>query len=59
MIFLMSIAHFFVKGHHCACCRHCCLPGGDPLLINRIGARAHSLNFRNVFRRLTGQPLGD
>lgn len=33
--------------------------GGDPLLINRIGARAHSLNFRNVFRRLTGRPLGD
>ncbi len=33
--------------------------GDDPLLINRIGARAHSLNFRNVFRRLTGQPLGD
>lgn len=36
-----------------------CQPGGDPLLIHRIGARAHSLNFRNVFRRLTGQPLGD
>lgn len=33
--------------------------GADPLLINRIGARAHSLNFRNVFRRLTGQRLGD
>ena len=33
--------------------------GDDPLLINRIGARAHSLNFRNIFRRLTGQPLGD
>ena len=33
--------------------------GDDPLQINRIGARAHSLNFRNVFRRLTGQPLGD
>ncbi len=29
--------------------------GGDPLLVNRIGARAHSLNFRNVFRRLTGR----
>lgn len=33
--------------------------GDDPLLISRIGARGYSLNFRNVFRRLTGQPLGD
>jgi peptidoglycan/xylan/chitin deacetylase (PgdA/CDA1 family) len=27
----------------------------DPFLIPRFGARAHSLNFRNVFRSLTGQ----
>lgn len=33
--------------------------GGDPFLIKRIGARGYSLNFRNVFRRLTGQPLGN
>jgi hypothetical protein len=26
----------------------------DPFLIPRFGARAHSLNFRNVFRFLTG-----
>jgi peptidoglycan/xylan/chitin deacetylase (PgdA/CDA1 family) len=30
-------------------------PGTDPLLIPRFGARAHSLNFRNVLRSLTGQ----
>ena len=33
--------------------------GSDPFLINRLGARAYSLNFRNVFRRLLGRPLGD
>ena len=27
--------------------------------LKRIGARGYSLNFRNVFRRLTGQPLGN
>lgn len=32
--------------------------GGDPWLINRLGARAHSLNFRNVFRWLAGRELG-
>ncbi len=30
-------------------------PGTDQLLIPRFGARAHSLNLRNVFRFLTGQ----
>ena len=30
-------------------------PGTDRLLISRFRARAHSLNFRNVFRLLTGQ----
>jgi peptidoglycan/xylan/chitin deacetylase (PgdA/CDA1 family) len=30
-------------------------PGTDPLLIPRFGARAHSLNFRNVLRLLTGR----
>jgi len=34
-------------------------PGTDRFLIPRIGARAHSLNFRNVFKRLTGRPLVD
>lgn len=34
-------------------------PGTDRLLIPRIGARAHSLNFRNVFKRLAGRPLVD
>lgn len=29
----------------------------DRLLVPRIGARAHSLNFRNVFKRLIGRPL--
>ena len=28
--------------------------GGDPFLVPRLGARAHSLNFRNLFRRFTG-----
>lgn len=32
-------------------------PDGDRFLIRRVGARAHSLNFRNVFRRLTGRAL--
>jgi peptidoglycan/xylan/chitin deacetylase (PgdA/CDA1 family) len=32
-------------------------PACDPMLIPRIGARAHSLNFRNVFKRLAGRPL--
>ncbi len=32
-------------------------PGGDPFLIPRLGARAYSFNFRNVFRRLLGRPL--
>jgi peptidoglycan/xylan/chitin deacetylase (PgdA/CDA1 family) len=31
----------------------------DRFLIPRIGARAHSLNFRNVFKRLLGRPLVD
>lgn len=31
----------------------------DPFLIPRIGARAHSLNFRNVFKRMAGRPLVD
>lgn len=30
-------------------------PGTDPLLIPRFGARAHSLNLRNVLRFLTGR----
>lgn len=30
-------------------------PGTDPFLIPRFGARAHSLNFRNVLRFLTGR----
>ena len=30
-----------------------------PFLVPRIGARAHSLNFRNVFKRLLGRPLVD
>jgi len=34
-------------------------PTTDRLLIPRIGARAHSLNFRNVFKRLLGRPLVD
>lgn len=32
-------------------------PADDPLTINRLGARAHSLNFRNIFRRILGLPL--
>lgn len=32
-----------------------CRPGTDPLLIPRFGARAHSLNFRNVLRFVTGR----
>lgn len=32
-------------------------PGGDQLLIRRVSARADSLNFRNVFRRLAGRGL--
>lgn len=32
--------------------------GVDPFLIPRLGARAHSLNFRNVLRRLTGRRPG-
>jgi len=35
------------------------LPGTDRYLIPRIGARAHSLNFRNVLKRLAGRPLVD
>ena len=31
----------------------------DRFLVPRIGARAHSLNFRNVFKRLMGRPLVD
>ena len=31
----------------------------DRFLVPRIGARAHSLNFRNVFKRLLGRPLVD
>jgi peptidoglycan/xylan/chitin deacetylase (PgdA/CDA1 family) len=31
----------------------------DRFLIPRISARAHSLNFRNVFKRLLGRPLVD
>lgn len=34
-------------------------PGTDRFLIPCIGARAHSLNFRNVLKRLTGRPLVD
>ncbi|MEY3479773.1 MAG: hypothetical protein RIQ71_548 [Verrucomicrobiota bacterium] len=34
-------------------------PDTDRLLIPRIGARAHSLNFRNFFKRLLGRPLVD
>lgn len=34
-------------------------PDTDRFLIPRIGARAHSLNFRNVFRRAAGLPLVD
>jgi len=34
-------------------------PGTDRFLIPRIGARAHSVNFRNFFKRLTGRPLVD
>ena len=34
-------------------------PDNDRFLIPRIGARAHSLNFRNVFKRLLGRPLVD
>jgi len=34
-------------------------PGTDRFLIPRIGARAHSLNFRNIFKRLLGRPLVD
>ena len=33
--------------------------GADRLLIPRISARAHSLNFRNVFKRLLCRPLVD
>lgn len=32
-----------------------CRPDTDPLLISRFGARAHSVNFRNVLRFLTGR----
>jgi len=32
-------------------------PTVDPMLISRICARAHSLNFRNVFKRLAGRRL--
>ena len=32
-------------------------PACDPMLIPRIGARAHSLNFRNLFKRLIGRPI--
>lgn len=36
-----------------------CRAGADPLLLPRLGARAHSLNFRNLFTRLLGRPLVD
>lgn len=36
-----------------------CRAGVDAYLLPRIGARAHSLNFRNVFSRLLGRPLVD
>ena len=32
--------------------------GVDPFLIPRLGARGHSLNFRNVLRSLTGRRPG-
>ena len=32
--------------------------GVDPFLIPRLGARGHSLNFRNVLRSLTGRCPG-
>lgn len=34
-------------------------PGVDRFLIPRISARAHSLNFRNVFKRLLRRPMVD
>ena len=33
--------------------------GSDRFLIPRIGARAHSLNFRNLFKRMMDRPLID